>query len=449
MQVDFDTINAVSKKITLTIPVEDAEQAWQKYLRKAAKSIEVPGFRKGKAPLSMVERMYSNSLKDNFLKDSVSEYFDQATKEHEINFLLYPDVKEMKWEKGSEMIFEIEIEHEPDLEFKQLDNLEVPYHPITLESEIDTYLEELIENNARILDVDLAAENDMVEAELTISGSNEEIVETAYLYAGEEPPRRAIPELVGQKIGDTFSTEMDGASIKLVTQDSSLDLDNDTSYPVSIMVNAISRTQYPELNDDFARDLDYDDMASMREKIAEEMKLSNEHKNLDIENYAIVSKLFVDNQFDLPMKTIDFMANQEAKQHSIPEYQQYLQYQFRVQISQELVSLYILKNLRKVIELDITDEMIEEYITHESILGEHTVEVYKEMHRDEIGTEEFKNGVRNYFILRKLAETANFFVPDPESQQAEMPEAQSTEGQDDDAEVETPEKAQESSETDV
>jgi hypothetical protein len=71
------------------------------------------------------------------------------------------------------------------------------------------------------------------------------------------------------------------------------------------------------------------------------------------------------------------------------------------------------------------------------------------MHRDEIGTEEFKNGVRNYFILRKLAETANFFVPDPESQQAEMPEAQSTEGQDDDAEVETPEKAQESSETDV
>lgn len=416
MQVEFNAINAVSKEIIITVPADEATQAWEKFLRKAAKQVEVPGFRKGKAPLSLIERSHGPMLTEHFLKDSVSDFFEAAAKEHDINYLLFPDVKDVQWEINSDLMIKIEIEHEPVLNFAQLDHLDVPYNPITLDSEVDKYLEELKQNSGTVIDVEQAQENDHVSVELTITLAGEELVRNASFFAGSYPERRALPELIGKKVGDTLDKEISGTDIKLVSRDASLNLSNDTAYPVKIMVNSIERMQYPELNDDFAKDMDFDDMAAMRAKISEDMRLANEHKNLDVMNYAIVSKLFVDNNFDLPMKTISYLAEQEAQKHPNREYHKFLEYQYRMQISQEMVTMYILNQLRNQIEIDITDDMVEEYIKHEAILADNTVDAYKEAHKEEIATQEYKNGVRNFFILRKLAETANYFVPEPEKQ---------------------------------
>jgi len=424
VQVDFNAINAVTKEINITIPAEDAEKAWTKYLRKAAKQVDVPGFRKGKAPLSLIERMYSDSLKDYFFKDSVSDFFDQATQEHQINYLLFPDVKDVQWEKGSEMTIKVEIEHEPELEFKQLDNLDVPHNPITLESEVDKYLEELRQQGGRVIDVEEAIENDHLEVELSIQVGDEKITANANMFAGSNPPRRALPELIGKKTGDVVEAKMDGSSIKLIAQDAKIDLDNDEQYALSIMVNSVSRVQYPELDDDFARDMEFEDMAAMRTKISEDMRLANEHKNIDIKNYAIVGKLYVDNKFDLPNKTIEYLATQEAEKHPMKEYHQFLQYQYRMQISQEMVTMYILNSLRKQVEIEITSEMTEEYIEHEAILADMTVAAYKEKNKEELASDGYKLGVQNYFILRKLAETANYFIPEPEETEAQIPETE-------------------------
>jgi trigger factor len=423
VQVEFNAINAVSKEINITVPAEEATKAWEKYLRKAAKQVDVPGFRKGKAPLSLIERSHGALLTEHFLKDSVSDFFEAAAKEHDINYLLFPDVKDVQWENGTDLLIKIEIEHEPTLEFTQLDHLDVPYNPITLDSEVDKYLEELKQNSGTIIDADEALENDHVSVELTIMTRDNDIVQNASFFAGSYPERRALPELIGKKVGETLEKEISGTDIKLVSRDASLNLANDNTYPVKIMVNSIERMQYPELNDDFAKDMEFDDMAAMRAKIAEDMRLANEHKNLDVMNYALVGKLFVDNNFDLPMKTISYLAEQEAQKHPNREYHKYLEYQYRMQISQEMVTMYILKQLRNQVEIEITEEMFEEYIKHEAILADHTVEAYKEAHKEEIASAEYQDGVRNFYTLRKLAETANYFIPEPE-QQEEITEAE-------------------------
>ncbi|KAF5040608.1 Trigger factor [anaerobic digester metagenome] len=423
MQVDFNAINAVTKEITIQVPAAEVEKSWEQHLRKTARSAEVPGFRKGKAPLAMVERMYADRIKEYFLQDSVNDYFEVAAKEHDINYLLFPDVKDVQWEKGSDMLIKIEIEHEPEMEFKQLDNLKVPHTPISLEEEIDRNLEEMKNQNGRVIDVDIAAENDHVDVAYTLTLNAEELKLNASLFAGTTPETRAIEELIGKKTGDVIETELSGMAIKLTSRNSSLSLDNDDMYPVSIMVNSISRMQYPELDDDFAKDMEFDSMAAMRAKLAEDMRLANEHKNLDAQNFAIVSKLFIDNKFDLPMKTINYLAAKEAEQSPHAQYRQYLEYQYRMQISQELITMYVLKNLRKVVDLEITDAMTEEYITHEAILADNTVEAYKGRKKDEIASDDYRDGVRNFFILRKLAETADFFVPEPEAEENAVEDA--------------------------
>ncbi|MCK9585184.1 MAG: hypothetical protein M0R69_09835 [Candidatus Cloacimonetes bacterium] len=424
MQVEFNAINAVSKEITITIASEEVSKAWDKYLSRASRHLEVPGFRKGKAPLSMIERAHGDSLQERFVQERVSDYFEQAVEEHEIGYLLFPDIKDVKWEKGSDMIITAEIEHEPDLDIKQLDNLDVPRHPITLDSEIDKYLDELKQQSGRVIDVEKAEPMDLVEAELTMNLSGEKVIKTANFFAGTEPQRRALPELVGKGIGDTLDLELEGTNIQLVCQDSKIDVEFEQKYQVKIMVNAISRMKFPALDDEFAKDMEFDTMDAMRAKIGEDMRLANEHKNIDVDNYSIVGKLFMDNQFELPMKTIEYLAHEEAEKYGNHEQLPYIEYQLRMKISQELVEMYILNSLRSKIELDVTDEMLAEYITHQAILEDHTVEAYKEKYKDEIASEDFALGVKNYFILRKLAETANFFVPEPETKKVEIPEAE-------------------------
>jgi len=424
VQVEFNVINAVSKSITITIASEEVNKAWDKYLSKAARHLEVPGFRKGKAPLSMIERAHGDSLQERFVQERVSDYFEKAVKEYEINYLLFPDIKDVNWEKGQDMIVKIEIEHEPKLDITQLDNLDVPHHPITLDSEIDKYLEELKQQSGRVVDVEKAQTMDLVEVELSLELAGEKLVKLANFFVGDEPERRALPELVGKGIGDTLETELEGSNIKLVCKDSKVDVENDKIYPVKLMVNSISRMQLPELDDEFAKDMEFDTMDAMRAKIAEDMRLSNEHKNFDSENYSIIAKLFKDNQFELPMKTINYLAHEEAQQYGNIDQLPYIEYQLSMKIAQELVEMYILNNLRDKIELTVTDEMLAEYLTHVAILEDHTVEAYKEKHKDELASEDFALGVKNYFILRKLAETANFFVPEPETKKVEIPEAE-------------------------
>ncbi|MCB5253816.1 MAG: trigger factor [Candidatus Cloacimonadaceae bacterium] len=424
MQVDFNAINAVTKEITITVASEEVSKAWDKYLSKAARKLEVAGFRKGKAPLKLIERVHGDSLQERFLQDRVSDYFTKASEEHEIKYLLFPDVKDVDWEKGSDMIIKIEIEHEPALDFKQLDNLDVPHNPILLDDEVNKYLEELKQQSGVVIDVEKAEPTDLVEVELTLKLPDEDIVKNASFFAGEEPARRALPELIGKGIGDTLETELEGTNIKLVCQDSNVNIDNEESYPVKLMVNSISRMQLPELNDDFAKDMEFDSMQAMRAKIADDMRLANQHKNIDAKNYYIVGKLFEDNQFELPMKTIEYLAHEEAQKYGDSPQLMYIEYQLRMKISQELVEMYILSNLRNKIEITVTDEMRQEYLTHRAILEDHTVEAFKEKYKDEIAAGDFEIGVKNYFILRKLAETANFFVQEPEAEEQEIPEAE-------------------------
>ena len=426
MQVEFNNVNAVTKQITINVPVEIATKAWDKYLRKAAKDVAIPGFRKGKAPLNMVERMYSDTLLDYFLKDSVNDFFEAAVEEHQINYLLFPEVKDIKWEKGDEMIITVEIEHEPELTFVQLDNLSVPHHPVTIESEVDKYLEELRKENGRIIDVEEAQASDNVEVEITVEGIEEPL--QANLFAGTEPPSRSFEDLVGAHTGDKLEAEFSGMMIKLISKNAKLNLNNETYYPCNLIVGGINRVVYPELDDEFAKDMEFEDMAAMRAKIEDDLRLKNEHQNYDVNNFAIISKLFVDNNFDLPMKTIDYLAKKEAEKSPYAQYRQYLEYQYKMQISQEMVTMYILNNLRKQVEMEVTDEMVEEYITHEAILADYTVEAYKEKNKEELASESYRDGVKNYFILRNIASTATFFVPEPEPQ-PEATETTETEGE--------------------
>jgi len=426
VQVEQKAINAVSKEITITVPAEQVSKAYDKYLRKASKSIAIPGFRPGKAPLAMVERQHADTIMDYFYKDYVDEVFDEAAREHDIRYLLFPEVKDITWEKGQDMTLKIEVEHEPTIEFKQLDGLEIPHHPQSLDEEIDKYLANLKQENGRMIDVETAEADDAVDLEISFKHGNESYTKTGTMYAGTGAGFRSLEGLVGCKTGDTLELAIRGKALKLVTKDAGMPLENDFEYPCQVMVNSVMRIQYPELDDEFAKDMDFENMEQMRAKLAEDMKLHNEHLNINIDNYSVIQKLYIDNRFDLPHKTIEYLAEQETEKVPNPEYRKYYAYQYKMQIAQEMISMYVMHNLKKAMPIELTDEMLEEYITHEAILEDKSVEAYKTANAEDMKDGQFREAAENYFILRKIATGSSFFIPEPEKEEA-IPEAEITE----------------------
>lgn len=423
MQVEITPINASSKTIMMTVEPERVDKFYQKYLLKAAKDVVIPGFRKGKAPLAMVERMYADRIEDYFMKDVVDDVFDEAAREHDIHYLLYPEVKDIKWEKGTEMVITIEIETEPVLEFKQIEGLTVPHQPILLEDEVNRYLEELQKENSTMVDAPKAANEDEVECEITLELNGKKIVETVTLEAGEQY-LRGVPELLDKAVGDVVETNLNGKILRFALKDYRDDIDMEQDYPVNLMINSILHKVIPALDDEFAKDLEFDSLDAMKAKIADDMRLKNEHQNLNINNSAYISKLYVDNNFPLPMKTLEHIAQQQIEGLEDPKWKDYYLYQMRMQIAQEMIHLYIINNLKRLMPVELSEADTENYIIHQAILEGITAEAFKEANKKELEGQEFVETVKNYTLLCRLSATCEYFIPEPEAQAAEETEAE-------------------------
>jgi trigger factor len=413
VQVEIKEINGFSKEIVLTVEAERTEQAYQKYLAKAAKSVEVPGFRKGKAPLHMVEKLHSERIKDYFEKDFVDEVFDEAAKENDIHFLLYPEVKELNWNSGEEMVIKLEIEHEPAVEIVNTEGLEVPFRPISLEDEAYKVMQELAQENSTILDIETAEEQDTVNADLHFTDKGKAHHYEVRMYAGNELPQRSLPILTGAKTGDVVETELTGKQIKLLCMDKELHLAEEAPFICKLEVKSITRIKTPEIDDDFARDMDFADLEEMKTKVSEDLRLKTEHRNMNNENAAIISQLYKENQFPLPQKTMRYLLMEELEK--LEQKYREIFYQYYIQsIAQEMVSIYITKALRNKLQIEPTNEMVEAYIEHQAILEDVTPSVFKEQHKNIAENEDFSMAALNFHILRTIAASSTYVEPPEE-----------------------------------
>ncbi len=416
MKADFTQINAARKEILLTVEAERVQSGYRKYVAKSAREISLPGFRPGKAPLSMVERMHGEKIREYFYKDFVDEIFPEAAKEFDINYLLFPEIKDITWESGQDMTIKIEIEVEPEVSFKQVEGLKVPYKPLELKDEVEHYIEELRKENSTMIDVnDGIAENDEVEFEVKCTLEGKEYTQNYTTHANKDHEPQVAEAALGKKTGDSFTISLPHAHIHHIFKDAEHS-HHDNDVEASFMVNAIRRNQLPEIDDEFAKDLEFDSVNDMKKKITEDMKEKNELKNRNIRINALITKLYIDNRFDLPEKTIQYLAEKELDQYKITDEQwrKYYEFQIRQQISMDFLNMYLMKALRKQYTLEPSEEDIERYIEHEAKLSDQSIEDWKEKHKKTMEGEDFKETVGNYMILNKIADTCEFFVAEEE-----------------------------------
>ena len=336
MSVKVETLEKNMAKLVIEVSAEELEKALQAAYNKNKKHISVPGFRKGKVPRQMVEKMYGPGF---FYEDAanmlIPEEYEKAAAECGLELVSRPVIDIEQIEKGKAFIFTAEVAVKPEVTLGEYKGLEVAKADAEVsEEEVAAELEKEREKNARTISVeDRAVENgDMIMLDfegfvngVAFDGGKGEnypltIGSGAFIPGFEE-------QLIGKNIGEdvevnvTFPEEYQAKELA------------GCAATFKCKVNEIKVKELPELDDDFAQDVSkFDTLAEYKEDVKAKLAANKADAAKRAKEDAVIEKIIENAQMDIPEAMIDTQARQlvdefaQRIQSQGLSFEQYLQF---------------------------------------------------------------------------------------------------------------------------
>ena len=402
MSVQVENLEKNMAKLTIEVAAEEFEKAVQAAYMKNKNKITIPGFRKGKAPRVMIEKMYGTGI---FFEDAanalIQREYPKAADESGLDIVSYPEIDVVQVEKGKSFIFTAEVAVKPEVTLGEYKGLEVEVAPVEVtEEEVAAELKREQENNSRTIDVDdrAVAEGDMVTLDF------EGFVDGEAFEGGKGTDypltigsNSFIPGFEDQLVGAELNTEVE-VNVTFPENYHANDLAGKPAV-FKCTVKAIKVKELPELDDEFAKDVsEFDTLEEYKADIAKNLKerkeavakRETEDKAVDavIENAQMdIPEAMIQNQIQQLMQ--DFIRRMQAQGLSIDQYYQFtgldnakIQEQMRPQALKRIQSRLVLEKIAEVENIQISDEKFEEELKSMAEMYKMEVEKLKEIMGD-------------------------------------------------------------------
>ncbi|CAM3130909.1 trigger factor [Vibrio rarus] len=252
MQATVETLEGLERRLTITVPAANIEDAVTAELRNIAKNRRFDGFRKGKVPLKMVAKMYGQAVRNDVMGEVMQRHYIESIVKEKINPAGAPTFAPVEATQGQDLVFTATLEVFPEIELKGLENISVEKPVVEVKAEdVDNMLETLRKQQATWTEVDAAVEDGM-RATIDFTGSidGEEFeggkAENFPLEMGQG---RMIPGfeegITGKVVGAEFEIDVafpeDYHAENLKGKDAKF----------TIKVNKVEARELPELTDEF------------------------------------------------------------------------------------------------------------------------------------------------------------------------------------------------------
>ena len=309
LTTEFTNLEKSAVKLTVTIAKKDVEESYKTTLSKYVKNAQIPGFRKGHVPASVLERKFGESIKaDSFgelIDNALNEVFEKETENRPLPYAqpMMEQVPELDLTK--DLTFSVTYDVFPKVEIKDFNGVSVKEPQVTItDDDIAEELKGLQERNAMVIDKkDNTVEKDNIVtinyAELdddgkVIDGTTRE--DFVFTVGTGENIYKIDDEIIGMKKDETKEITK-----KYKKDDADPELAGKTK-KITVTVKAVKVRDLPALDDDFAQDVSdkYKTLADMKADISKNMELAKERKIKEIKNNSLLEQLVEKNQFDIP-----------------------------------------------------------------------------------------------------------------------------------------------------
>ena len=276
------TKNANEVKLELTIEAAKFDEAIKKVYFKSAKYFNIPGFRKGKAPMNIVEKYYGKEIfYEDAFNEVVPEELEKAVEENHLEIVSRPDIEVTQIGKGQDLIFTAVMQTKPELELGKYKGIEIQKIEYNVtDKDIEHELSHMQEHNARMISI----EDRPVEKGDIATIDFEGFVDGKAFEGGKAEGHELeigsntfIPGFEDQVIGMKIDEEKD-IQVTFPKEYFSKDLaGKDATFKVK--VHEIKKKELPQLDDEFAKDVsEFDTLKELKESIKEKMQKQNDEK---------------------------------------------------------------------------------------------------------------------------------------------------------------------------
>ena len=382
MSVQVEKLEKNMAKLTIEVSAEEFDAAIEQAYQKDKKKISLPGFRKGKAPRKMIEKMYGTGV---FYEDAanivIPKAYSEAAKECGEEIVSQPEISVTQIGAGQPFIFTAEVALKPAVTLGDYKGVEVEKTPVEVsEEEVDKEVDKERENNSRTIDVDDRA----VEKGDMIKLNFEGFVDGTPFEGGKAEDYSLtigsgsfIPgfedQLIGAKIGEevevnvTFPEEYHAAELK------------GKPAVFKCTVNEIKVKELPEADDEFAKDVsEFDTLAEYKDDIRAKLL---EKKTADAKREKqnkTVAKAVENATMEIPEAMIteqvrrmadDFTRRLQSQGLSMDQYMQFtgltmdaLAQQMRPEALKRIQNSLVLEAIAKAENIEVSDEKVNEEI---------------------------------------------------------------------------------------
>lgn len=276
------TEKANEVKLEITIEAEKFENAMKKVYFQNAKYFNIPGFRKGKAPMNIVEKYYGAQIfYEDAFNDVATESYDEALKENKIEAVSRPQVEIKQMEKGKDVIFTAVVQTKPEVELGKYKGIELKKIEHNVEDkDIKHELEHMQEHNSRLITVeDRALEKGDI-ATIDFEGFVDGVAFEGGKAEGHELEIGSgafIPGFEDQLIGMEINSDRE-IKVTFPKEYFSKDLAGKEAM-FKVKLHEIKKKELPKLDDEFAKDVsEFDTLKELKEDIKAKMEKENEQK---------------------------------------------------------------------------------------------------------------------------------------------------------------------------
>ena len=321
-----NTENKNEVKLSFVVEAEKFDEAMKKVYAKTAKYFTIPGFRKGKAPLNMVEKQYGTEIfhEDTF-NELVPEIYETAIKENNIQVVSNPDIDITQIGKGKDLIFTAIVQIKPEVKlgkYKGIELKKIEYN--VSDHDIEHELGHMAEHNARLVSIE---DRPVEKGDITVidfEGSIDGVPfegGKAEKHELEIGSNTFIPGFEDQIVGMKLEEEKD-ITVTFPEDYFSKELAGKPAV-FKVKLHEIKKKELPKIDDEFAKDVsEFETLAELKNSIKERMQKANEEKaKYEMEDAAL--KAVSDNvEIDIPSGMIDAEIDNMMK-----DIEQRLQYQ--------------------------------------------------------------------------------------------------------------------------
>ena len=328
------TEKANEVKLEITIEAEKFDNAMKKVYFQNAKYFNIPGFRKGKAPMNIVEKYYGAQIfYEDAFNEVATEAYDEALEANKIDAVSRPVVDIKQMEKGKDVIFTAVVQTKPEVELGKYKGIEIPKVEYKVEEkDIEHELGHMQEHNSRLITVDNRALENGDIATIDFEGFVDGVAFDGGKAEGHELEIGSgsfIPGFEDQLVGMKIDEERE-IKVTFPKEYFSKDLAGKEAM-FKVKLHEIKRKELPELDDEFAKDVsEFDTLAELKASIKEKIEKNNEQRQkYETEDLAIKA-VCEDVKVDIPSGMVEFEVENMMK-----DFEQRLSYQ-RLNLDQYL-----------------------------------------------------------------------------------------------------------------